>query len=373
MIFLSVLVSDSRIHIELKKAQEELFGIVNKTAIKKENIVLGPEFYPAAVPISKSHITLFLFNADGDDEEDNANNELRDKRLDTAIDAIKEAVREYQFWVTSKNESIKPLTIKMERVGHFNNSVIFAKPEFVEKENFEMLWQTLRKHLIEKKFILENDTKQFLSSFENYNPHVTLLKMSRIYKQSRNKHRRKDEKQIVPRKFPKGCTDALQHKQFGDQMVDRIELLSMTKEGKKGDFSYYYCKEEFFITQEHVFKGIDGESDHTYCCSPLAFPYISEESTESDTEKSSEVGVVKRKIAIEKDKARKSVRTSMLSMLKNKLGLNTHAYENDTSSYATDHLSSRSYSPSAKNAILFVGGSLLTIAAVKILSGRLSK
>ena len=318
---------------------------------EKESCALGPEFYPAAVPISKSHITLFLFNADGYEEEDNDDNVTLDKRLGIAIDAIKEAVREYQFWVSSKQEVLEPLTIKLEGVGHFNNSVIFAKPKFVETENFEMLWQTLRKHLIEKKFILENDSKQSISSFEDFSPHVTLLKMSRIYKQNRNKRRRKDDTQVVPRKFPKGCTDDMQDKQFGDQMVDRIELLSLTKEGKKGDFPYYYCQQEFFIAQNPVMQG----------------------ATESDTEKLYEVGITRRKLAIEKDNARKSVRTSMLSILKSKLGLDTHNPTNDASQNTDARPRDHANTSSTKNAIYFVGGSLLAIATIKILINRLSR
>ena len=340
---------------------------------EKESCALGPEFHPAAVPISKSHITLFLFNADGNEEEDNDDNVTLDKRLGIAIDAIKEAVREYQFWVSSKQEALTPLTIKLEGVGHFNNSVIFAKPKFVETENFEMLWQTLRKHLIEKKFIQENDSKQSISSFEDFSPHVTLLKMSRINKQSRNKRRRKDDMQVVPRKFPKGCTDDMQDKQFGDQLVDRIELLSLTKEGKKGDFPYYFCQQEFCIAQTPIILGAECEHDHDQRCSSLVFPYITEESTESDTKKLSEVGITRRKLAIEKDNARKSVRTSILSILKSKLGLNTHNPTNDAYQNTDTRLRDHANTSSTKNAIYFVGGSLLAIATIKILINRLSR
>ena len=339
----------------------------------KDSCVLGPEFYPAAVPISKSHITLFLFNADGNEEEDNDDNVTIDKRLGIAIDAINEAVREYQFWVSSKQEVLAPLTIKLEGVGHFNNSVIFAKPKFVEKENFEMLWKTLRKHLIEKKIILENDSKQSISSFEHFSPHVTLLKMSRIYNQSKNKRRRKDDTQVVPRKFPKGCTENMQDKQFGDQIVDRIELLSLTKDGKKGDLSYYFCQQEFLIAQKPIMQGAECQHDHSYSGTPLAFPYFGEASTESDTEKLSEVGIARRKLVIEKDNARKSVRTSMLSMLRSKLGLDTHNPINDAHHNTDARLRDPENTSSIKNAIYFVGGSLLTIAAMRIIFNRLHR
>ena len=368
-----VSVSDSRIHSQLKGAQEKLFGIDNGNLTEKESCVLGAEFYPAAVPISKSHITLFLFNADGHEEVDNDDYDTLDKRLGIAIDAIDEAVREYQFWVSNKQELLEPLTIKLEGVGHFSNSVIFAKPKFVEKENFEMLWQTLRKHLIEKKFISENDSKQRISSFEDFSPHVTLLKMSRIYKQNRNKRRRKDDKQVVPRKFPNGCTEDMQEKQFGEQMVDRIELLSLTKEGKKGGFPYYFCQQEFFIAQKPIMQGAECVYDHSHCCTPLVFPYVGEESTERDTEKLSEVGIARRKLIIEKDNARNSVRTSMLSMLRNKLGLKTHNPINNAYQNTDGHLRDHTKISSTKNIIYFVGGSLLTIAAIKILFNRLSR
>ena len=298
---------------------------------------------------------------------------MRDQRLNVAIDAIKEAVREYQFWVKSRNESLDQLTIRLKGVDHFNDSVIFATPKFVENEHFEMLWKSLRKHLIEKKFLLENDPKQHTSSFANFSPHVTLLKMSRIHKQNRNKRRKKDEKQIVPRKFPKGCTDNMRDVYFGDQRVDRIELLSLTKEGQKGDFSYYYCQEEFLITQDPDDKGANCDSEHSYCCSPLAFPPLNYDSSESETEKSTEVGIERRKVALEKENARKSVRKSMLSVLKSILGLDTHKSENDDSLNAENDMKEYKQTSYAKNATFFVAGSFLTIAAIKMLLNRLSR
>lgn len=268
---------------------------------------------------------------------------------------------------------LEPLTIRLEGVGHFNNSVIFAKPKLVESEHFEMLWRTLKKHLKEKHFICENDTKQFTSSYADFSPHVTLLKMSRIYKQSRNKHRKKGDKQVVPRKFPKTCIDRLQEKQFGEQIVDRIELLSLNKEGKHGDYSYYFCQHEFFITQDPIMQRADCESDHSSCCSPLVFPFVGEESTESDTEKASEVGIARRKIAIEKECVRKSVKTSMISILRSKLGLDTHESRNDTHLNADDGPSKNTYTTSVKNVMFFVAGSLLAIAASRMMFNRLGK
>ena len=273
----------------------------------------------------------------------------------------------------SRNESLDQLTIRLKGVDHFNDSVIFATPKFVENEHFEMLWKSLRKHLIEKKFLLENDPKQHTSSFANFSPHVTLLKMSRIHKQNRNKRRKKDEKQIVPRKFPKGCTDNMRDVYFGDQRVDRIELLSLTKEGQKGDFSYYYCQEEFLITQDPDDKGANCDSTHSYCCSPLAFPCLNYDSSESETEKSTEVGIERRKVALEKENARKSVRKSMLSVLKSILGLDTHKSENDDSLNAENDMKEYKQTSYAKNATFFVAGSFLTIAAIKMLLNRLSR
>ena len=371
--FIFFLVSNSDIHCELKRTQEELFGITNEDVKDKQDFILGPEFYPAAVPISKSHITLFLFNADGTDERDNNEHEPRDKRLNVAIDTIKEAVREYQFWATSNKANLEPLNIRLEGVGHFNNSVIFAKPKLVESEHFEMLWKTLKKHLTEKNFIVENDTKQYNSSYSDFNPHVTLLKMSRVYKQSKNKHRKKRDTHIVPRKFPKACTDRLQEKEFGEQIVDRIELLSLNKEGKKGDYSYYFCQQEFFLTQDPIAPRTDCESNHTDCCSPLEFPFQGEESTESDTEKASEVGIARRKITTEKEIVRESVRTSMISMFRSKLGLDTHKSRKDTNLNVDEELSKNTYTSSAKNAIFFVAGSLLAITAIKMIFNRLAK
>jgi hypothetical protein len=331
---------------------------------------LGPEFYPAAVPISKSHITLFLFNADGNDDE--GENEVKDGRLNVAIETIKEAIAEYKVWIASKNSTPKSLDILLHGVGHFNNSVIFAKPKFVQYEHFEMLWTIIRKHLMAQNFICEKDEKEHRSSFSDFRPHVTLLKMSRIFKQTRNRRsRKKRDNQSVPRKFPKKCIDGLEENHFGMQNVDRIELLSLNREANNGEFSYYFCQEEFSITQDDVPKRANIHSDHSHCCSPLIIPYSDEDSHGDDTETA---GIARRKVALVKENVRKSVRRSILSTLQSKLSFHTQA-SNENSSESDHNISSSSYANyvSTNNALLFIGGGILTIAALKIAISKMSK
>ena len=108
-------------------------------------------------------------------------------------------------------------------------------------------------------------------------------------------------------------------------------------------------------------------------CSPLAFPKLYYESSESDTEKSTEVGIARRKVALEKENVRKSVRTSMLSVLMSILGIDTHKSQIDTPLNTENDLREHKQTSYAKNAIFFVTGSFLTIAAIKILFNRLSR
>ena len=57
----------------MKSAQEILLGansLANSSQLTKPISTMGPEYRSAAVPISKSHITLFLFNADGDGDNE---------------------------------------------------------------------------------------------------------------------------------------------------------------------------------------------------------------------------------------------------------------------------------------------------------------
>ena len=235
-----------------------------------------------------------------------------------------------------------------------------------------MLWTTIRKHLMAQDFIHENDEEQHCSSFSDFSPHVTLLKMSRIYKQTRNrKSRKKVNNQLVPRKFPKNCIDGMEENHFGIQNVDRIELLSLNREAKKGEFSYYFCQEEFSIIQDDVSKMVNIRSDHSHCCSPLIFPYTEENSNEDDTETA---GIVQRKIALEKESVRKSVQRSILSTLQNKFSFLTQAFDED-SGESEQNISNSNYGGyvSSNNALLFIGGVLITMAALKIAISKLNK
>ena len=75
-------------------------------------------------------------NADGDG--DNETGGQVDARLDAAIEAIKEAIEEYKLLVAGKDSVVPPINIKLEGVGHFKNEVIFANPNFVEKDNLKI-------------------------------------------------------------------------------------------------------------------------------------------------------------------------------------------------------------------------------------------
>ena len=339
---------------------------------------MGIEFHASAVPISKSHITLFLFNADGDTDKEDS--DMADKRLDIAKEAIEEGINEYKVWLSGKNEDIEPLHITLEGVDHFNNSVIFAKPTFSEYAHFEKLWTFIREHLVDRGFIPDGSDESKDSSFRDFNPHVTLLKMSRLYKQSRK--RKKGAKENPPRKFPKNIIHGMDGKHFGTQSIDRIELLSLTKEGVKGDFSYYFCEQEFSIVESDVLTpSVLNRSEHANCCSPIVFPSSSEDSTESDTEHNMKYNKSRSKVAIEKDHVKKSVRSSIVSTLQNKLRYHTQCGEIDNKhpskedgNNSNDIKDGQNHqSSSVPTPIILFCGSILTIAAIKILINTLRR
>ena len=339
---------------------------------------MGIEYHAAAVPISKSHITLFLFNADGDTDKEDS--DMTDKRLDIAKEAIEEGINEYKVWLSGKNENIKPLHITLEGVDHFNNSVIFAKPTFSEFAYFEKLWTFIREHLVDRGFIPDGSDESKASSFRDLNPHVTLLKMSRLYKQSRK--RKKGVKENPPRKFPKNIIHGMEGKHFGTQSIDRIELLSLTKEGVKGDFSYYFCEQEFSVVEsDELTPSVLKMSDHANCCSPIVFPSSSEDSTESDTEHSMKYNKSRSKVAIEKDHVKKSVRSSIVSTLQNKLRYHSQCGEIDNKQPTKEDGNNSNdkqdcqnlHSSSIPTPIILFCGSILTIVAIKILINTLRR
>ena len=90
----------------------------------------------------------------------------------------------------------------------------------------------------------------------------------------------------------------MEESHFGTQKVDRIELLSLNREAKKGEFSYYFCEEEFPLTQDDVSKNANVYSDHSHCCSPLIFPCSEEDSNDEDKDTA---GMARRNIALEKE------------------------------------------------------------------------
>ena len=357
----------------MKSAQEILLGansLANGSQLTKHISTMGPEYRSAAVPISKSHITVFLFNADG--VGDNEVDGQVDARLDAAIEAIKAAIEEYMFLVAEKDSFVPPINIKLEGVGHFNNEVIFAKPNFVEKDNLKILWTTLRKYLLKEGFISEND-KRVKMNFPDFHPHVTLMKMSRIYKRNQKRSAKNRDGQSLPRKFPINSIAGMENKIFGNQIVDRIRLLSMTKESKDVEYSDYFCQEEFSIVSNY--KDIQSNSsDHKYCCSPLDLPSSSRGCIDA-----SSVGVqeMNQRVALEKEKVRASVRESVMCTLKKVIGIcDNEPAETSRLNDCRDEYNSTSVthcSSTTKTALFLVGGTLITFAAVKIVINRLNK
>ena len=146
--FLAIQISNSATHMAMLKAQE----IVLKN---------HPEFQGTAVPIAKAHITLFLFNLD--------KGEKVDGKMSLAIKTIRRAVYEW------RQLNCGPITLKLDRVGHFGQRVLFVKPE-PNNQPLNRLWQTLARHFHQNDLVPDDEFR----CLEEFDPHVTLLKRSRV-------------------------------------------------------------------------------------------------------------------------------------------------------------------------------------------------
>jgi len=253
--FLAIQISDSSCHGGLRKAQEKM-------------LESDPVFVDAMVPVSKSHITLFLFNLD--------QGGIQDAKMDDLCVSIEKAVKDWRNNKVSDDNG-DAITLKLDEVGHFSNRVIFVKPHWSSVSPFPELWRSLASHLFEDGFISEPDT-----DFEKFKPHVTICKMSKV------KRWRKQGKKL-PRTFPREFQTLMADIEFGEQNVTSLQLLSMTKPPTidpvtKG--SYYHCHKEFFLTEKpyEICRPQSAiESDHKMVCQTSLSSKPNEETNNAST------------------------------------------------------------------------------------------
>ena len=106
--FLAIQFDNSSIQEKMKSVQDH---IVN----------LEPKLSQACVPIHKAHITLFVFHA---------------KNVQKVTDVVSEVVENF------RHESDGEMTIEADKIGTFNNQVVFTKLKL--DQSVQCLWETLK-------------------------------------------------------------------------------------------------------------------------------------------------------------------------------------------------------------------------------------
>ena len=170
---------------------------------------LQPNLRRACVPVEKSHITLFVFYVEN---------------VDKVIEIVSEVVSSHEF----RNERQIDTCIEVNGTGHFKNQVVFAK--IILSQKLRDLWKDIGMKLAENSLI-DSYPKE-----EDFTPHLTILKLSRMDFKKRKLNNIK--------KIPIDLyVDKWQNQHFGYQNINSIQLLSMTKPVQEN--GYYFCQHTF--------------------------------------------------------------------------------------------------------------------------------
>ncbi|KAI8501452.1 positive regulation of delayed rectifier potassium channel [Branchiostoma belcheri] len=205
--FVAIRVSTEEIHRGLKTVQEAV--------LEQE-----PNLQPAMIPLINMHITLLVTH-------------LREEQVDRA----KEALRLAKARLNPK--FLRPddrLVLTFQGLGTFRNDVVFAKiQQNGHLTSLRELAETVQTCFVEKEVCSKND--------KGFEPHLTLMKMSRNF----GKLRSKGIKKIDPKLY-----EEFQDERFGDQVVEGLQLCSMLK--KKEADGYYHTEEQvmFGLGLEHI-------------------------------------------------------------------------------------------------------------------------
>lgn len=181
--------------------------ILNKVKdIQNDVIEQEPKLRTACVPVPKSHLSLFVFNT---------------QDVEKVIEIVSEVVSNHEFNEDRPNETC----IEVNGTGNFRNEVVFAKMTLNQK--LQDLWHNIGLKLVENSII---------SKMENFTPHMTLMKLSRMD----FKVRKKNEIKKIPVEL---YADKWQNQYFGCQKINSVQLLSMTKPPQEN--GYYFCQHTF--------------------------------------------------------------------------------------------------------------------------------
>ena len=189
--FLAIRVSDPTIHLAVKGFQD--------TVLKESE-----KLKPALIPLISLHITIAVMYLD-----------------ETTV----KIAQEYSKKCKNKiNEALKTVNFKLifRGVGNFRNEVVFAKLQ--EKEHIECLKTIYNVLMVE----FEESGISF-SDKKKYNPHLTLLKLSRKISLRKNGIRKVEE----------SVYDEWLDSYFGEEIVKNLHLCSM--QGAKEKDGFYGC------------------------------------------------------------------------------------------------------------------------------------
>ena len=173
------------------------------TQIQNHVTKSDPKLSQACVPVPKAHLTLFVFV---------------DDQVEKVIETVQSVIENIEF--------SDELTIEANEIGHFNHSVVYAKLKL--SPNIDDLWAKLAEELIKNEIIEESAKNQF-------RPHLTLMKLSKMKKPKKGQKRMK---KIQPDLYIE-----YQNAFLGVQKVKSLQLLSMTKPAEAS--GYYYCQHTF--------------------------------------------------------------------------------------------------------------------------------
>jgi len=177
----------------------------NVKTMQKDVIELQPNLSKACVPVEKSHITLFVFYV---------------QNVDKVIEIVSEVVSSHEF----QNDTC----ITVNGTGHFKSQVVFAKMTLDQK--IRDLWKEIGMKLAENSLI-DSYPKE-----EDFTPHLTVLKLSRMdFKKRKLNNIKKIPIDLYVNKW--------QNQHFGYQNINSIQLLSMTKPVQEN--GYYFCQHTF--------------------------------------------------------------------------------------------------------------------------------
>ena len=191
----------------------------NVDKIQKQIIAENTGVAAFLEPPSKSHITLAVMNLSPDE-----------------VEACGSLIAE-KF---KPGFTVKQRTIQFRGIGNFGSRVLFSKPD-EECEGFN----TLHKIREQLQNILLEAGYGVIEVEKEYHPHLTMFK---VRGHGKGRRKKRDSGNNSPKNLKDCDVDDLKQFYFGEEIIDKIQLLSMDK--PKDEDGYYYCEKSFPLNGE---------------------------------------------------------------------------------------------------------------------------